>query len=623
LPVVSARASSRAARRPAQAPRRTATTIGNRSIGIAAGVAGVAALGLVVGLAFSGSPGSIAPGTSIDGVDVGGLSPHAAETLLRQRSARMSRVPVTFVAAGKRFSIRPEELSVSPRWSEAVEEAQAQGAGMDVLRGFRRLALRVAPANIKPNVSAYNAAVSYEIGRIAAKVDQSDRPARLVRHGLKLGVVAGRSGIQLDRTAAKALILTSLASLKRSGPVQLPMAVDEPSVSASDLATAQADARQALAGPVKVVVAKQRFTLTPRQLAPMLQLPTAKGGKLVLGGAAANTYFSNLNKAVGQPARGARFDASGDHVSVIPQQPGIGLDVPRSAAALLSAAESPTNRVARLSVTTVNVGRTTAEANAMGITGVVSSYETFYGGVPNRIHNVELVAHLLDGKFIAPGATFSFNQATGERTAAKGFLEAPVIINGELQTGLGGGVCQVSTTVFNAAYEAGLPITARTNHALYISHYPTGRDATVDYPDVDLKFVNDTDHWLLLRTFVGSSSLVVTLYGAPQHRRVVTDTAPLKLVSPPPVQRTLDPSLAPGTSIVQDPGEAAYSTSVERTVYAPDGKLLSQATWYSNYRSSPEIILVGPKPKPKPKAKEKPPATTTTVPAATGDRALQ
>ena len=78
-----------------------------------------------------------------------------------------------------------------------------------------------------------------------------------------------------------------------------------------------------------------------------------------------------------------------------------------------------------------------------------------------------------------------------------------MIINGEVETGLGGGVCQVSTTVFNAAYEAGLPITERTNHALYISHYPLGRDATVDYPNVDLKFVNNTPHWLLLRTLRG------------------------------------------------------------------------------------------------------------------------
>src|SRR5207237_2112919 len=134
---------------------------------------------------------------------------------------------------------------------------------------------------------------------------------------------------------------------------------------------------------------------------------------------------------------------------------------------------------------------------------------------------------LIDDHLIAPGEEFSFNKTTGERTAAKGFLEAPVIINGELQTGLGGGVCQVSTTVFNTAYEAGLKITARTNHALYISHYPQGRDATVDYPNVDLKFVNDTKHWLLLRTFVSSDSLTVNLYGTPQHRTVEMETAPL------------------------------------------------------------------------------------------------
>jgi vancomycin resistance protein YoaR len=252
----------------------------------------------------------------------------------------------------------------------------------------------------------------------------------------------------------------------------------------------------------------------------------------------------------------------------------------------------------------------------MGITGVVGTYETFYGGDPNRIHNVQLVAHLVDGKLIAPGATFSFNGATGERSAAKGFLTAPVIINGELQTGLGGGVCQVSTTVFNAAYEAGLPITARTNHALYISHYPLGRDATVDYPDIDLKFVNDTPHWLLLRTFVGADSLVVNLYGTPQHRKVETETAPLTVVAPAPVQRVPDPSLPKGTTEVVDSGEPATRTSVHRRVYAPDGKLLSDSTWVSSYVASPRVVHVGTKKPPKAK-KKTPPATTTTDPATT------
>src|SRR6187397_3718302 len=195
----------------------------------------------------------------------------------------------------------------------------------------------------------------------------------------------------------------------------------------------------------------------------------------------------------------------------------------------------------------------------MDIRGLVASYQTFYGGEPNRIHNVQLVSHLVDKHVIAPGETFSFNGTTGARTEDKGFLEAPVIINGELKTGLGGGVCQVSTTVFNAAYEAGLPITDRTNHALYISHYPLGRDATVDYPNIDLKFVNDTGKWLLLRTFVSSSSLSVNLYGTPQHRRVESETAPLVTTGPVPIKEVPDPDLFVGQKVVEQAGSPPQS----------------------------------------------------------------
>src|SRR5439155_12042212 len=169
----------------------------------------------------------------------------------------------------------------------------------------------------------------------------------------------------------------------------------------------------------------------------------------------------------------------------------------------------------------------------------------------------------------------------------------PVIINGELATGLGGGVCQVSTTVFNAAYEAVLPITARTNHSLYISHYPQGRDATVNYPDTDLTFVNDTGHWLLLRTFVGSSSLVVALFGTPTHRRVETRTAPLVETAPPPLKRVHDPMLPAGEKVVDDSREPARATSVRRLVYSAAGKLLSDTTWSSSYRAEPGIVRVG------------------------------
>jgi vancomycin resistance protein YoaR len=194
---------------------------------------------------------------------------------------------------------------------------------------------------------------------------------------------------------------------------------------------------------------------------------------------------------------------------------------------------------------------------------------------------------------------------------------APVIVNGELTTGLGGGVCQVSTTVFNAAFEAGLKITERINHALYISHYPQGRDATVDYPSVDLKFVNDTGHWLLLRTFVGSSSLTVNLYGTPTGRKVTSSTAPLISHGSPPVKKTVDPSLKPGEKVVDYTGVPAMSTSVTRDVVDKNGKPLYHDTWYSSYRADPALVRVGPKPP------KKAPATTTTQTTQTQTQTTQ
>jgi vancomycin resistance protein YoaR len=171
-----------------------------------------------------------------------------------------------------------------------------------------------------------------------------------------------------------------------------------------------------------------------------------------------------------------------------------------------------------------------------------------------------------------------------------------VIINGELTTGLGGGVCQVSTTVFNAAYEGGLDITARTNHALYISHYPQGRDATVNYPDVDLKFVNDTKAWLLLRTFVSSYSLTVNLYGTSPHRHVVSETAPLVATGQPPTQWVKDPTLTKGTKVTVESGSSPLSTSVHRKVYAADGKLIYDNVWSSHYVGEKRVIHIGTKP---------------------------
>jgi vancomycin resistance protein YoaR len=491
-------------------------------------------------------------------------------------------------------------------WASAVANARKQGDGFGFVRGYRRLELEFFPQDLVPPIRAYDAALTYELELLSKAVDRPHQEARLVRRGLHITIAAGRTGRSLDTQAAREVLVRSLASFSREAPVGLPVRVDAPRVTVATLTNAQRTASRIIAAPVTLLAGPTRLRVPRWRLAKLLDLSTMR-----FSGPAADAFFARLEKTVDTPPKDADFAiAAGGGVRIVPSKPGLGLDVPRSAARILSAATKVQDRTAALVLVQQQPKRTTAEAQAMGITGTVGSYETYYGGIANRIHNVQLVAHLVDHKFISPGETFSFNGTTGERSAAKGFLEAPVIVNGELQTGLGGGVCQVSTTVFNAAYEAGLPITSRTNHALYISHYPLGRDATVDYPGVDLKFVNDTGHWLLLRTWVGSSSLTVSLYGTPQHRRVESTTAPLRVVSPPPVQKTVDATLRPGEVVVDSYGVPAQATSVERKVYDAKGKLLSDATWYSSYRSEPKIVRVGPK---KPPAAPKPTVTTTTT----------
>ena len=583
---------------------------------IAVSICALAAI--VLGLAFAGSPSRLASGVRIAGVDVGGKTPREARSMLERRSRAFAAVPVTFRAGSRTWQLEPRRLGITVDWGAAVDAVRRQGNGFGPLRGFRRLDLRFFGADVAPPTQVYDAALEQKLNEIAAAVNTPAREAAVVLHGRIPEIVPSRTGHLLDRHAAAATIVRALASLTRE-PVGLPIDVDHPKVKAADLQVAQAQVRTALSADVKLTLGGTRWNLRPPKIARLLQLPADGRRTLRIAGTGASSWFTSLAKRVDRKPVDADWAISSSGIRVIPDRHGHVLDVPRSAKALLHAAlvPEPALRSATIVVESVQADRSAAEAKAMNIKGLVASYQTFYGGDPNRIHNVQLVSHLVDKHVIAPGETFSFNATTGARTEDKGFKEAPVIINGELKTGLGGGVCQVSTTVFNAAYEAGLPIVSRTNHALYISHYPQGRDATVNYPDTDLKFTNDTGHWLLLRTWVGPSSLTVALYGTPVHRRVVSETAPLVVTGPPPVRKVKDPSLFVGQGAVEESGTPSRKTSVERKVYDANGKLMYDTTFYSSYRGELRIIRVGTKKRPADQTDTTTTGTTTTTPKTT------
>jgi vancomycin resistance protein YoaR len=559
----------------------------------------VCVLAIVGASLFAGSPTRLAEGTSVAGLDVGGLGVQAARSRLVARADALAHRPVTFVAGSRTFELTPSQLGVRSEWNDALRQAERAGDGFAPVRGLKRIETRLLGTDVEPDVDVYPSALRYAVSQIAASVDRPASSARLRRHGLSVSAVPERAGVRLDQARARPLIVSALASLERSGPVRLPVVVAEPEVKATDLDGALATARTALSRPVTLTVGETRFRLPRWRLAQLVELPSGGETHVTFDGPAARRWVERLSRTVGHPPRDATFRVVSGGITVVPAQEGRALDVHASLRALERAALSPTRRSAALTVATTEPERTTEKAQAMGITGVVGSYTTTYGGTAGRLHNVSLVADLIDGALVAPGARFSFNATTGERNAAKGFEEAPVIINGELESGIGGGVCQVSTTVFNAAFEAGLSIEKRTNHALYISHYPLGRDATVNYPDLDLVFRNDTDHWLLLRTFVGTGSLTVNLYGTPTGRRVETDTTPLVTEGKVPWKRIDDATMFKGEKTVEQYGTPPRSTSVRRRVFAPDGTLMYDTTWRSYYVGEPTVVRIGTKPRPK------------------------
>ncbi len=580
--------------------------------------AGSALLAVVVGagVGFAGSSDRIAEGVTISGVDVGGMTADEARAALEARAAEYATQPVVFTAGGEEIMLRPRRLEVQANWDAVVDRALAEGDGFVLFRGFKRISLRISGSELAPSVSANEAALDRQLDRLAARIDRAPKEAAIVLEGTEPVVAAAKQGVELDRQAAAGVLVATLGSFERDGPVALPTRIAQPEVTAAELQPVAARVRMALSGPVELGFRKTSVTITPKRLASFLVLPSGGTTELAIGGDAATKYFAGVAKALDREPRNARFTLrSNGRIRIVPSADGRALNVKATQAELLTAALSATGRLGDLVVETATPRVTTEKAKGMGIVGVVGSYTTTYGGDPNRLANVQLVSRLIDDHLIAPGQVFSFNDTTGERNAEKGFLEAPVIINGELQTGIGGGVCQVSTTVFNAAFEAGLSIEERTNHALYISHYPTGRDATVNYPDLDLKFRNDTGHWLWMRTFVGAGSLTVNLYGTPVDRRVEFETSPLEITGKAPVKKVEDPDLYVGETFLEDSGEPSRSTSVRRIVYGPDGEVLYDTTWYSRYDAEPRIVHVGTKPKPAetapPPAEEQAPTTTT------------
>lgn len=238
------------------------------------------------------------------------------------------------------------------------------------------------------------------------------------------------------------------------------------------------------------------------------------------------------------------------------------------------------------------------DALSYGIITEIKSFTTEYAeGVEARNFNIHLMADRLSNSIIpANGGTWSFLDTSGPITEDNGYQNAGAIIAGEYSDAIGGGVCQVATTVFNAVYEAGYPVTQRRNHSLYIASYPEGRDAAIvdSDPRIDLQWENDTSSDILLVMSYTDSSVTCTLYGVDPGYQVSTEVGEWQEGDKYSTSYVTDDTLSPGDEVIEQYGADGRSISVVRTVSDADGKVLHQETFSSNYSAKDEIIARGP-----------------------------
>jgi len=573
--------------------------------------AAAALLALAVVLALVGADGALAAGrvrrgVHLGGVDLSGLTRAQARARLAAAAPAVEARPVTVradtVTVGLPRSATGVRLDVDASVAAALAVGRSGPADPDRLRTW--LTGVDLPWRTRLDESAF--------GRVVARLDrQVRRPVREPRlvvgtSGARL--VRGVPGRAVDRAAA-VRALGAAAARPSVAEITLPVTEQRPTVGQAAAEAAERQAGALLSAPVLVAAAGRQGSLSPADLAARVRTGI-RAGRLVVRldpGELDGLLRRRAAFAYATP-RDAGFRAAGGRVAVVPAVEGSVVDPAGAAAAVLAAGgRGGAGRRATLPVRTRGPALTTEKAEALGVKQVISSFTTSFSAADApRVHNISLIAAAVNGRLVLPGEVFSMNGATGERTAAKGYRTAHVIQNGEVVDGLGGGVCQAGTTMFNAVFFAGLPVVERRNHSLHISHYPMGRDATLNWPGTDLKFRNDSPYGIYITARTTPATMNVTLYSTSRRYKVTSSTSAPYDYRPPQVKYTDDPTLPAGTEVVESQGSPGFDVTVRRTV-TQDGRVVRRDTFVSSYIPWSKVIRRG---------ATQPAAPTTTPPPA-------
>jgi len=328
---------------------------------------------------------------------------------------------------------------------------------------------------------------------------------------------------------------------------------------------------------------------------------------------AARYIESHAGKFIRPPVN-AKVEIQGEHVVIRPGSNGATLDPDEAVDAIQTAVNSGAQTVA---LPIIQGPPEITEKDLAGIDGMISTYSTPYKPWQrDRSLNLAIACRNLNGILIKPGAVFSYNKEVGPRLKKYGYRNAPIFVNGEVEDGLGGGVCQVCTTLYNAALLANLKIKIRSHHSRPVHYAPVGRDATVAYPYPDLKFQNNTGSPIYLTAQVGKSRVIMRIFGKRVPGREIGIVSANHMVLKPKVVQVSSNKLEPGKRVVQDKGLAGHKVSVYRIVKLNGEVVRRELISNDYYKAQDRVVAVSSK-KPTPTApgSNAPPTPTPGAPA--------
>ncbi len=459
-------------------------------------------LGGAYAAAYAMAGDKVPRGTTIAGVEVGGRTPDAAVRALRLGLAEQRSRPITVTVDGRSQSIDPREagLGVDHRASVA-----AAGGGRS-WEPSRLWDFYTGGDELAPVVTVDQARMDALVDRLGATVGTPPRDGAVTFRGKRIQVTQPRTGEQLDGEETRAAL--QAAYLQEEPVAELTLQQVAPDIDEADVHDALTEfANPALSGPVTLVFDRSKVRLQPADFAGVLGLK-AEAGRLV-----PDLDEAKLTRLVAGAVSddGAPVDATVALVDgrpkVVPAKPGVGYDPADVTDAFLELVTRPGGeREMTVEATVQEPEFTTREARELGVREKVSTFTTYYPYAEYRNVNIGRAAELVDGTLLKPGETFSLNDIVGERTRENGFTEGFIISDGIFKEDLGGGVSQMATTTFNAMFFAGLEDVEHKPHSFYIDRYPVGREATVAWGAVDLRFRNDTRYGVLVDARVTPST---------------------------------------------------------------------------------------------------------------------